>query len=104
VPYDFLNTNNCRPLEIAIRELPMNKRTVPNVGAANTKTKEPIAAGVVKAKQKIRTFLEIIDLPFYYDSFCSNINPLRALYAPFGLSSFRFEFLFIWCALRTLRI
>jgi hypothetical protein len=87
-----LNTNNCKPLEIDIRELPMSKRTVPNVGAANTKNKEPIAAGVVEAKQKIRTFLEITGPPFFYDSFYSNINPLRALYAPFGLTFFASNF------------
>jgi hypothetical protein len=46
-------------------ELPISKRIVPNVGAVNTKIKEPIAAGVVKAKQKIKTFFEIINLPFY---------------------------------------
>ena len=63
--YDFLNTNSCRPLEIDIRVLPMSKRTVPNVGAANIKIKEPNAAGVVKAKQKIKTFLKTIGLPFY---------------------------------------
>ena len=65
--YYFLNMNSCRPVEIAIKELPINVKTVTNDGARKSKISEPTAAGAVKTKQKIKTFLETFILSFYYD-------------------------------------